>query len=184
MSLDLKQDYFALFGLPVSYAVARDDLDRRYRELQRLVHPDRFASAGDQERRIAMQQATQINEAYRVLKDDLARGRYLLELRGHQFDDERNTHQDPGFLMEQIELREALAEVRESQDPYAALGTIMEQIDNRLTALAGELGAALGDAQPRDEVSPAALTAIQRMQFFRKLAHEAEALEADLDDGN
>lgn len=180
MSLDLKQNYFKLFGLPASYAVDRDALDQRYRELQRLVHPDRFVNAGDQERRVTLQQATQINEAYRVLKDTLARGRYLLELRGHHFDDERNTHQDSAFLMEQIELREALAEVHDSHDPFAALSQIMEQIDARLSVLDSELA----DALARDSVDAAALTAIQRMQFFRKLAHEAEELEADLEDAS
>ncbi len=180
MSLDFKQDYFTLFGLPVSYAVDRATLDQRYRELQRLVHPDRFASAGDQGRRIALQQATRINEGYRVLKDNLARGRYLLELRGHHFDDERNTHQDSAFLMEQIELREALADARDNQDPCVALNVIVERIGVRLAALDTELGAALS----QDDIPTSALTAIQRMQFFRKLAHEAEELEADLEDGN
>lgn len=179
MSLDLKQNHFALFGLPVAYTVDRAALDARYRELQRLVHPDRFASAGDQERRIAMQQATQINEGYRVLKDPLARGRYLLELRGHAFDDERSTHQDPAFLMEQIELREELAGVRTGPDPFAALSAILARIAVRLDALDIELGAALAQSEG---VTDAALTAIQRMQFFRKLEHEAEELEADLED--
>lgn len=179
MSVDLKQNYFALFGLPVSYSIDRAALDARYRELQRLVHPDRFASASDQERRVAMQQATQINEAYRVLKDALARGRYLLELRGHRFDDERSTHQDPTFLMEQIELREELEDVRHSADPFAALSAALERIALRLDALDIELGAALAQSEG---VSDAALTAIQRMQFFRKLEHEAEELEAELED--
>ena len=179
MSLDIKQNHFVLFGLPATYAVDRAVLDQRYRELQRLVHPDRFASATDQERRVAMQQATQINEGYRVLKDCLARGRYLLELRGHHFDDERSTHQDPTFLMEQIELREELADVRESADPFAALSAILARIAVRLDALDIELGAAL--AQP-EGIPDAALTAIQRMQFFRKLEHEAEELEAELED--
>lgn len=180
MSIDLKQNYFALFGLPVTYAVDRGVLDQRYRELQRLVHPDRFASAPDQERRVAMQQATRINEAYRVLKDALARGRYLLELRGHRFDDERNTHQDSAFLMEQIELREDLAAVRASRDPFATLDKILERIGARLETLDTELGAALA----QDGIPATALTALQRMQFFRKLAHEAEELAADLEDGN
>ncbi|MBI5040903.1 MAG: Fe-S protein assembly co-chaperone HscB [Gammaproteobacteria bacterium] len=180
MSIDLKQNYFALFGLPVTYAVDRAVLDQRYRELQRLVHPDRFASAPDQERRVAMQQATRINEGYRVLKDALARGRYLLELRGHRFDDERNTHQDSAFLMEQIELREDLAAVRGSRDPFAALAAILARIGVRLAMLDTELAATLA----QDGIPATALTAIQRMQFFRKLAHEAEELDADLEDGS
>lgn len=179
MSVDLKQNYYTLFGLPVSYAVDRAMLDQRYRELQRLMHPDRFASAPDQERRLAMQQAAQINEGYRVLKDDLARARYMLELRGHRFDDERNTHQDTEFLMEQIELREALGDVREAADPVAALVSILDQVDARLTALSTELDVLLS---ADEAVSEPALMAVQRMQFFRKLAHEAQELEADLED--
>lgn len=176
--MDFKQNYFELYGLPATYSVDRAALDSRYRELQRAVHPDRFASASDQERRIAMQQATQINEAYRVLKDALARGRYLLELRGHRFDDERSTHQDSAFLMEQIELREELSEVRGSADPLGTVAKILSRIAARLESLDQELGAVLAQS---DDVPVTALTAIQRMQFFRKLAHEAEALEADLE---
>ncbi|MFA7593581.1 MAG: Fe-S protein assembly co-chaperone HscB [Thiohalobacteraceae bacterium] len=178
--MDLKQNYFELFGLAPGFGLDRAVLDARYRDLQRLVHPDRFASAGDQERRIAMQQATRINEGYQVLRDALARGRYLLELRGHRFDDERATHQDPGFLMEQIELREELAAVRDTADPGGALAVILGRIGTRLERLEIELGAAL--AQP-DEIPAAALTAIQHLQFFRKLAHEAEELEAELEEG-
>lgn len=177
--MDLKQNYFDLFGLAPNFSVDRAALDARYRDLQRLVHPDRFASAGDQERRIAMQQATRINEGYRVLKDPLARGRYLLELRGHGFDDERSTHQDPAFLMEQIELREELEAVRGSADPLGALGRVLGRITARLGDLEIELGAALAQSEG---VPDSALTAIQRMQFFRKLVHEAEELEAELED--
>lgn len=179
MSVDLKQNYFVLFGLPVAYGVDRAALDQHYRELQRLVHPDRYASAGDQERRIAMQQATRINEGYRVLKDALARGRYLLELRGYRPDDERGTHQGPEFLMEQMELREDLVAARHAADPFTAVAAIARRIDARL----GELEAALADALTQDHgISAAAVTAIQQMQFFRKLAQEAEQLEADLED--
>ena len=83
MAADLSTTHFELFGLPLSFDVDMGQLDSRYRELQRTVHPDRFANASDQERRISMQQATQINEGYQVLKDSLRRGRYLLELCGH-----------------------------------------------------------------------------------------------------
>lgn len=178
MSSTLTQNYFELFGLPVEYKLDRQALDQRYRDLQRLTHPDRFASAGDQARRIAMQQAAQVNEGYRVLKDNLARGRYVLELRGHRFDDERSTHQDPAFLLEQIELREALGTLQDSTDPASELSEIMRRIDARQQALEGELALALEPA----EVSESALAIVQRMQFFRKLAQEAEALEAELDD--
>ncbi len=176
--MDLTQDHFSLFGLPAGYELDREVLEARFRELQRAVHPDRFASASDQERRLAMQKAAQVNEAYRVLRDPLARARYLLELRGHAFDDERSTHQDPEFLMEQMELREALGEVREQSDPLGALDGLMRRIQARLDALETELAAVLANAQATD----AAAELVQRMQFFRKLEQEAEALETALDE--
>ena len=180
MAVDLSQNYFELFGLPPSFDLDRQQLDTRYRELQRQVHPDRFATASDQERRLSMQHATRINEGYRLLKDPLARARYLLELAGHGFNDEQATHQDPVFLMEQMELREALEEVRGSTDPFQALGDIMDRIGDRVDGLTDELTQAFaaGAVEHAGEVEQL----IQRMQFFRKLEQEAEALEADLED--
>ena len=171
------QDYFSLFSLPQGFEVDRQLLDEHYRILQRTVHPDRYASAGDQERRIAIQQAAEINEGYRVLKDPLARGRYLLELQGHAFDDEQATHQDPEFLMEQMELRESLEEVRAESDAFGRVQELITQIDTRMEQLTSSLAKALNEKD-----TETACLFLQRMQFFRKLAQEAEELEADLED--
>ena len=81
-SVDLSSSYFVLFGLPVSFDVDRKTLAERYRELQRTVHPDRFANAADSERRLSVQMAARVNEGFQTLKDPLARGRYMLELQG------------------------------------------------------------------------------------------------------
>ncbi|WJW76259.1 Fe-S protein assembly co-chaperone HscB [Thiohalobacter sp. IOR34] len=180
MSNELTRNYFELFALPEQFELDRAALDARYRELQRSVHPDRFASAGDQQRRLSMQLAARINEGYRVLKDPLARGRYLLELRGLESIDEQATHQDAAFLMEQMELREALEAVRDSADPFAALNELLARIQAGSEAQTARL-AALFAEQP-EGVPEAALETLQRMQFFRKLEQEAEELEAELED--
>jgi molecular chaperone HscB len=171
--------HFKLFGLPQSFAVERELLDARYRELQRSVHPDRFVNAGDRERRLSMQQATRINEGYRTLKDPLLRGRYLLELAGYTFDDEHHTISDGAFLMEQMELREALGEVRGTDDAFTALGGVMDRITTDLDALEVQLAKQLaaGDA---DMTSTA--DTLMKMQFFRKLQEEAVELEVVLED--
>jgi molecular chaperone HscB len=179
MSSILTQNHFELFSLPQQYAVDMARLDARYRELQRTVHPDRFASAGDRERRISMQQAAQINEAYQVLRDPLRRGRYLLELRGHSIDDQQRTHQDPAFLMQQIELRESLDEVRHQAEPLNALHALAGDIRKQYQALETDLAEAL-DRPEAD--SAAAVTLVLRMQFFTRLHDEVQALEADLED--
>jgi molecular chaperone HscB len=180
MAADLSSSYFQLFGLPRSFGIDAPQLDSRYRELQRIVHPDRYVNAGDQERRMAMQQATRINEGYQTLKDPLRRGRYLLELDGYVFNDQHHTTRDPEFLMRQMELREALGAVKTAGDPLAVLTGLIDGIAADLAALTGELqsrfdGGAWGEPQ-------AAADILMKMQFFRRLQEEARELEAVLED--
>lgn len=179
MAADLSSTHFELFGLPQSFAVDREQLDSRYRELQRTMHPDRFVNAGDQERRLAMQQAARINEAYQVLKDPLLRGRYLLELAGYDFSEQHHTTRDAAFLIEQMELREALEAVRDAADPFAALGAVMERVADDFDSLAAGLQPQLESAAAgQDTVADT----LMKMQFFRRLEEEAQELEAALED--
>jgi molecular chaperone HscB len=178
MSSTLTQNHFELFSLPERYRLDRDELDAHYRELQRRVHPDRFAAAGDRERRLSVQQAAQINEAYDTLKDPLRRGRYLLALRGQSVEDQQATHQDPAFLMQQMELREALGEVRAQDDPLAELDRLAREVRGQYQALEASLAEALDEAGDLQ----AALTFVLRMQYFTRLQNEVRELEADLED--
>ncbi len=124
--MNLNQNHFDLFNLPRTFAVDAAVLDARYRELQREVHPDRFATASDAERRLSMQMATQVNEAYRTLKAPLPRARYLLELGGVDVAAETSITMPADFLMEQMEWREGLEEARRLGD---ACGLIRMDID-------------------------------------------------------
>jgi molecular chaperone HscB len=173
-------DHFALFGLPRSFRVDRQRLDERYRELQRTVHPDRFVNAGDTERRLAVQQATRINQGYQTLKDPLSRGRYLLELAGIDHNDEHRTTRDTGFLMEQMELREALAGVRTAPDRYAVLADLQQRIAGDFDRLATSVGGLLeqGDADSLAEAG----SVLMKMQFYRRLQEEAVELEVAFED--
>ena len=78
----LTSNHFELFGLVPAFALDPSRLDAAYRDIQSQVHPDRYAHAGDAERRASMQMTTRVNEAYRTLKDPVERGKYLLELHG------------------------------------------------------------------------------------------------------
>lgn len=172
-----EQNHFALFGLPVAFEVDGEALALRYRDLQRAVHPDRFAGASERERLLSVQQASRINEAFRTLKDPLARARYLLELNGMQLSD-TDTAMDPMFLMEQMELREALDEVRGAADPFAALNRVRDQAESRERGLMEELAALFGggDAGALQAVPEL----IRKLQFMRKLLEEVDGREEDL----
>ncbi len=180
MSAELSQNYFELFGLPVGFDIDTELLAERYRELQRTVHPDRFANASERDRRLSMQRATQINEAFHALKQPLARARYLLELYGVNVDDERDTHVDPEFLMEQMELRERLSEVGASADPLGSLDALMREIGVRSGEVMTGLAGLFETGQPQD--LERAKQEVQKMQFLEKLQREAEAVEEDLAD--
>lgn len=178
--LDFAKSYFELFGLPTSFDLDVEALAERYRELQRVVHPDRYANASEHERRLAVQGSSHINQAFQVLKEPLARARYMLSLHCVQVEAGKDTTSDPVFLMEQIELREALAEARGSDDPYAVVAAVMgrlhEQRQELITALLVQF------ADPKTEHLDAARENIRKMQFLEKLRSDAESLEAELDD--
>ena len=180
MSFDLSTDYFTLFGLPVSYSVDNAELTQKYRELQQLVHPDRFANAPEQERRLSLQYTTHLNEAISVLKDPLTRARYLLELKGIQWDDEQSTLSDPVFLMQQMELRESLSEVREQSDPLEAVSDIIMEVTGIIRDNSRQLETLLESDNQDDLIK--AKDQVRKMQFLKKLVSEAEALEAELED--
>jgi molecular chaperone HscB len=178
--LDFSQNYFQLLGLPQSYHIDREQLQKNYRELQRVLHPDRYASASDQERRLSMQGATHINEAFETLKDPILRGNYLLLLHGIDAKAGAETTQDGAFLMEQMELREELSEAREQPDPYKVTARIMGSIRKQMEELMGQLE--LQFEQPDSDHLTAAQELLRKMQFLNKLNHDAEQLEAELDD--
>ncbi|OAD23046.1 co-chaperone HscB, partial [Candidatus Thiomargarita nelsonii] len=98
-------NHFEIFELPVSFDINKDTLAQRYRDLQRAVHPDKYANAPDRERRLAMQKTVQINEAFQTLKNPLTRAGYLLQLQGI---DQNDGIMDGEFLMTQMDLREEL----------------------------------------------------------------------------
>ncbi len=168
----MKDDFFALFGLPARYEVDEAVLDAAYRTVQSQAHPDRFANAGDAERRVAMQWAAHANEAYRTLRQPLKRAIYLLHLRGVDIQAESNTAMAPEFLMQQMEWREAL------QD--AVDGRAVDQLDRLLRDLRQEKlerHAALGALLDADD-NGAAGEAARQLMFIEKIEHDAsEAID-------
>ncbi len=111
------QNHFELFGLPVSFEIDLSTLDAAYRKIQNQVHPDKFASGTDTEKRVAMQWTTRANEAYQTLKKPLNRAAYLCELNGVDIAAESNTSMPAAFLMQQMEWRESLDELRSGTNP-------------------------------------------------------------------
>lgn len=174
-AVDITQNFFAIYGLPEAYRIDLNDLARRYRELQREVHPDRFADRSEREQRISMQWSAYINQGLDTLKSPVRRAEYLLHLRGFDVDAEHKTTSDSTFLMQQIELREELAEVADQPDPEVALDTLAAHVNALLARLEDEFETYFAAA---DFV--AALAVVEKLHFITKLQYEIDQLEARL----
>ena len=164
--MNLASTDFELFDIAPRFAVDRAALDTRWRALQAEVHPDRFAAQGAAAQRIAMQWAVRVNEAYRRLKDPLQRAAYLCELNGAVIGAENNTAMPTGFLMQQMEWREALdeaasvttveaLEAKVSAHRQAALATLQHTLDN-----AHDFAAAAGQ--------------VRALMFVERFAHDVD----------
>lgn len=178
MSAELEKNYFELFGLPEHFELDTANLNERYRDLQREFHPDRLAGAADRDRRLGMQMAAQINAGFNTLKSPLSRGRYLLELKGLATQDETDTAMAPAFLMEQMELRESLAEARQASDPLVALAALSNTVSRDMRARIDQLPGLFADGGP--EALEQARQRLREMQFLDKLEQEIRSLEDEL----
>ena len=175
--LDFKQSYFELFGLPEKFDIDFTKLNEKFRELQAKYHPDRFVNGSDNERLVAVQTTGLINEANETLKSSRLRARYLLTLKGVDFDDEIDTTSDGAFLMHQMEIREALEEVSNAQDPLARIDDIAQEISGEADALKDEFVEQLESGN-----LDAAKEAVLKMKFFERLCQESKTITEKLED--
>jgi molecular chaperone HscB len=156
-------DHFSRLNLPATYDLAAAAIEKQYFGLQRYFHPDRFAAKSGRERALSLQHATNLNQAYEILKAPLKRAEYLLKLRGREIDGEA-TISDSELLLEAMEWREELGE--------AADRAAVDAIIVRAEAVFGAKLAAIADAFAHDELDAATKLAME-LRYFDKLIDEA-----------
>lgn len=161
------QNHFDLFGLSPIFSIEGEALERSYREIQSKVHPDRFAHAGDAERRASLQWTTRVNEAYRTLKDPVQRAKHLLELHGVDVAFETNTAMPPEFLMQQMELRESL---EEAKTPAS-----LDEMRKRLRQNKAELQKQVAEALDTRKDYAGATGLVRKLQFLDRLDEEIDS---------
>jgi len=174
--IDFSRNHFELFGLPARYRVDAAALDGAYRKLQTEVHPDRFASASDADRRAALQASARVNEAYRALKDPVQRAQYVLSLNGVDGLGETDTQLPLDFLERQLERREEASDALANEDEPALAAlrdSVRAEARELEERLVGELDAARDFAKARPRV--------RELTFLSKLADDIDAMAATLD---
>ncbi len=170
-------NYFSLLGLDVNFEIDKSLLTNNYRELQRQFHPDKFAHSSAMEKRISVQKSAQINDAFQTLKNPLKRAIYQLSLLGLELKDNETT-MDPAFLMQQMELREALDQIKQHSDPFEHLEKMQTQVAQDFALGIQKISGLFysTDQQSLQEIK----NMIIKMQFLSKLQQQCDDLEEDL----
>lgn len=163
------QNFFQLFDLSASFEVDIDSLSNRYRELQNETHPDRFSAGTEQEKLLAVQLNSYLNEAYATLKSPLQRAGYLLKLQDVPIDTVSQEDLGMDLLLEQMQLREKLAELPGDDSALPELEKMKRDVQSKLKqqrdSFAADYSAGVIDSAKRS---------FHEMQFLHKLLSEIE----------
>lgn len=151
----------------------------RYRQFQQTVHPDKFVTASEQERRLSVQHAARINDAYHTLKDPLKRAQYILELSlASNNMQESDSVMDSAFLMHQMELREELESIPASADAASALDAFLVKTLAEQKKIIAELDVLFKNINP--ESLAIVSETVKKLQFINKLREETISLEDEI----
>ncbi|MGQ0740600.1 MAG: Fe-S protein assembly co-chaperone HscB [Bacteroidota bacterium] len=106
-------NYFELFEIPVQLKVDRNSLPLRYFELSRKYHPDYFANEPQEAQAMALEKSALLNKAFNTFQNPDETIKYVLQLKG-LLEEEEKYELPPGFLMEVLEINEAMMDGNES----------------------------------------------------------------------
>jgi len=109
-------DYFAMLELPRKLWIEMGALEQKFLQLSWKLHPDNFVKASEEEREISLKRSSELNDAYRTLRDPVTRVEYLLSIEGARKEGEHKQQAPPELLEEVFELNESLDELREAKD--------------------------------------------------------------------
>ena len=170
-----KCSYFEVFQIPESFHIDEKSLDNSFKELQKRLHPDKFASAGLQERNNSAKASASVNQFYQALKLPISRAAYILRKRYNinVLDDTQQLAVDGDLLThiftitERVESSSSLQEVKSIE---SAVADDLRECGDRLQA-----ALAVGEAA-------AAVRAVMRMKYLTRLRDKAAARSEDMEE--
>lgn len=184
--LELPQgtDYFAMFEMPRQLWIDMSGLEQKFLQLSWKLHPDNFVNASEQERELSLKRSSELNDAYRTLREPVARVEYLLAIEGERKEGEKKQQAPPELLEEVFELNESLDELREAKasgEDLAGLKARLEaaeksfqeklgDVDGELQAAAHEWDAAPeGNRATREKIMGRLNELLNRRSYIRNL---------------
>jgi molecular chaperone HscB len=177
-------DYFAIFGLPRKLWIEMSALEQKFLQMSWKLHPDNFVNAPEPERELSLKRSSELNDAYRTLRDPVVRVEYLLEIEGARKEGQHKQQAPPELLEEVFELNESLDELREAKASGGDLGTLksrleaaeknfqekLGELDTQLQSAALEWDAALlGEAATRKQIKERLNELLNRRSYIRNL---------------
>jgi molecular chaperone HscB len=196
-----EQTYFAMFSLPRKLTIDTAVLERDFYKLSRRLHPDLYARKSAEEQAWSLRQSSLLNDAYRTLKEPVARTAYLLKLEGVRIEDENSETRDlqmkqnrvPADLLEEVfelnmQLEEMRANLKMGEDDPTLRGDLERaqvQFKDMLAAVDEDLrrawsvwDAALdaNDAVTKDEQKDAMVALLDRRSYLRNLLREVNGV--------
>ena len=166
--------YYDLFGIAPSFNVDKQALDSAYRKLQQASHPDRFVNQPSEFQRQAVQQTAQNTEAYHTLKSAVQRACYLLTISGADFSLSNYTVSNIDLLMQQMEYREQLNELKELGD-FEKLNSFADKLQILTDDVEAKIAALFEQDQAEDSTD--LKNHICELQFLNKLAKDLDEVE-------
>jgi molecular chaperone HscB len=184
-------DYFAVFGLPRKLVIDLPLLEQKFLQLSWKLHPDNFVNASEQERELSLKKSSELNDAYRALRDPLARVEYLLQIEGERKEGEKKQQAAPELLEEVFELNESLDELREARESGADLIELkgklesaednfqqkLQEVDAQLQSVAKEWDAATdanAEATTRRKIFARMNELLNRRSYIRNLVSNVQ----------
>jgi molecular chaperone HscB len=177
-------DYFAIFGLPRKLWIEMSSLEQKFLQLSWKLHPDNFVSASEQERELSLKRSSELNDAYRTLRDPVGRVEYLLGIEGARKEGEHKQQAPTELLEEVFELNESLDELREAKSAGGDLSALkarlesaekgfqekLGEVDAQLQSAAREWDVAVqGEAAARKKVMATLNELLNRRSYIRNL---------------
>ena len=184
LQLPKHSDYFAIFDMPRKLWIEMSSLEQKFLQLSWKLHPDSFVNATPEEREISLKRSSELNDAYRTLRDPITRVEYLLHIEGARVEGQNKQQAPPELLEEVFELNESLDELREAKASGGDLTELKErleaaeknfqaklgEVDAELQAAAREWDAALdGDSAARKEIMARLNELLNRRSYIRNL---------------
>ncbi|MFQ5777595.1 MAG: Fe-S protein assembly co-chaperone HscB [Terriglobia bacterium] len=171
----LATDYFSFLGLARKLTLDGAVLERRFHQLSWKLHPDQYHNTSSYEQELSLEKTSVLNDAYRTLRDPVARVEYLLGQEGVRREGETKQQAPPDLLAEVFELNEYLEELRAAKSSGGdtrALADLRHRLEKARESFQEQLDAVLAELTARfrewDEVvegddAAAARSALEKM---------------------